>query len=250
MSNKSYWEQRSNRAYSLATRKIEKPLKKLYVKVFRNIKEELIDIWCDMQKEEISQSALYQKQRMLNLQQLLQKELFALGEKNIELLQMGLYEISLQGFQAVNNLRGENSTFSFLDKQTAKTIVAQNYKGSDFSHRVWNDMQKLRQHIEDCVAKSALQGHDVRKVSFALQERMNVAYSSCKRIAVTETGRVFSESCRTKAQEQGYQTYSVLVEPDACDDCIDAFKGKHFNINESVLPLHPHCRCCMIIDID
>ena len=43
MSNKSYWEQRSNIAYSLATRKIEKPLKKLYVKVFRNIKEELIE---------------------------------------------------------------------------------------------------------------------------------------------------------------------------------------------------------------
>ena len=51
MSNKSYWEQRSNIAYSLATRKIEKPLKKLYVKVFRNIKEELIDIWCDRKRK-------------------------------------------------------------------------------------------------------------------------------------------------------------------------------------------------------
>ena len=83
MSNKSYWEQRSNIVYSLATRKIEKPLKKLYAKVFRNIKEELIDIWCDMQKEEISQSALYQKQRMLNLQHAFNKKNYLHLEKRI-----------------------------------------------------------------------------------------------------------------------------------------------------------------------
>lgn len=250
MSNKDYCEERNKIAYSFASKKIEKPLRKLYATAFYNIRETLISVWCDMQKDEISQSALYQQQRMAHLQQLIQKELLKLGTKNIDLLQTGLYEVALQGVQTIDALKGISSSFSFLDKQAAKTIVAQNYKNATFSERVWHDMNKLKNQIEETITKAALQGHDVRKVSLALQKRMNVAYSSCKRIVITETGRVFSESCRTKAKERGYQTYSVLVEPNACDACVQAFKGKHFSINESVLPLHPHCKCCMIIDID
>lgn len=251
MKNKEYWEKRMDNALKLSAKQIQKPLKKLYQKSFNNIKNELLDIWLDMQNDEgISQSALYQKNRMANLQGLLSKELQKLGAKNIELLQLGLYHVGVQGFQDMSNYLGVSGTFSFLDEQVAKEIITQNYKGASFSERIWNDMDKLRQQIGDGVAKAALQGKDVRKVAWEIQDRMNVSFSSAKRIAVTETGRVFNESCRKKAIDNGYKTYSVLVESDACEDCVDAFSGKHFDINESVLPLHPHCKCCMIIDID
>ncbi|MFW5677617.1 MAG: hypothetical protein ACOCNL_15360, partial [Acetivibrio ethanolgignens] len=177
MNNKAYWESRMDNALKLSAKQIQKPLKKLYQKSFNNIKNELLDIWLDMQSDEgISQSALYQKNRMANLQALLSKELQKLGAKNIELMQLGLYHVGVQGFQDMSNYLGVSGTFSFLDEQVAKEIITQNYKGASFSERIWNDMDKLRQQIEDGVVKSALQGKDVRKVAWTIQERMNVSF--------------------------------------------------------------------------
>lgn len=251
MDNKTYWAERMGNALKLSEKQVTRPLKVLYRKAFKNIRTELLNIWLDMAGEgEISQSALYQKNRMANLQALLSKELKKLGETNIEYMQTSLFATFQNGYESMDKFLGIKGTFSFLDEQVAKEIVNQNYKGAVFSDRIWNDMDKLRTQIEDSVTKSALQGKDVRKVSKELQERMNVAYSSSKRVTVTETGRIFNESCRQKAMDRGYNSYSVLIEPAACEDCIREFTGKHFNINESVLPRHPNCLCTMLIDID
>jgi len=251
MDSKTYWTERMENALKLSEKQVTRPLKQLYRKSFNNIKGELLNIWLDMAGEgEISQSALYQKNRMSNLQTLLSKELRKLGENNIEYMQTSLYSTFQNGYESMDKFLGIKGTFSFLDEQVAKQIVNQNYKGANFSERIWNDMDKLRTQIEDSVTKSALQGKDVRKVAKELQERMNVAYSSSKRITVTETGRIFNESARQKAMVRGYTSYSILIEADACEDCVREFTGKHFNINESVLPLHPHCKCCMMIDIN
>ncbi len=250
MDNKIYWADRMENALKLSEKQVTRPLKLLYRKAFNNIKGELLNIWLDMAGEgEISQSALYQRNRMSNLQALLSMELKKLGETNIEYMQTSLYNTFQNGYADMNIFLGIKGTFSFLDEQVAREIISQNYKGAVFSERIWNDMDKLRLQIEDSVTKSALQGKDVRKVAKELQERMNVAYSSSKRITVTETGRIFNESCRQKAMDRGYTTYSILIEPDACEDCVREFTGKHFNINESILPLHPNCKCCMVIDI-
>lgn len=251
MDSKTYWAERMENALKLSEKQVTRPLKQLYRKSFNNIKGELLNIWLDMAGEgEISQSALYQKNRMSNLQALLSKELRKLGETNIQYMQTALYNTFRNGYDSMDKFLGIKGAFSFLDEQVAKEIINQNYKGAVFSERIWNDMDKLRLQIEDSVTKSALQGKDVRKVAKELQDRMNVAYSSSKRITVTETGRIFNESCRQKAMDRGYTSYSILIEPDACEDCIREFTGKHFNINESVLPLHPNCKCTMLIDID
>ena len=251
MNSKVYWAERMENALKLSEKQVTKPLKKLYRKSFNHIKSELLNIWLDMAGEgEISQSSLYQRNRMSNLQGLLSKELRKLGETNIEYMQTALYNTFRNGYDSMDKFFGIKGAFSFLDEQVAKQIVSQNYKGATFSERIWNDMDKLRLQIEDSIIKSALQGKDVRKVAKELQERMNVAYSSSKRITVTETGRIFNESARQKAMDRGYTSYSILIEPDACEDCVREFTGKHFNINESVLPLHPHCKCAVLIDID
>lgn len=250
MNNKAYWAERMENALKLSEKQVTRPLKVLYRKAFKNIRTELLNIWLDMAGEgEISQSALYQRNRMSNLQALLSKELRKLGETNIEYMQTALYNTFQNGYESMDKFLGIKGTFSFLDEQVAKQIVCQNYKGATFSERIWSDMDKLRLHIEDGITKSALQGKDVRKVSKELQDKMNVAYSSSKRITVTESGRIFNESCRQKAMDRGYTTYSILIEPDACEDCVREFTGKHFNINESILPLHPNCKCAIIIDI-
>ncbi|WP_066051350.1 minor capsid protein [Anaerotignum propionicum] len=251
MDSKTYWAERMENALKLSEKQVARPLKLLYRKAFNNIKGELLNIWLDMAAEgEISQSALYQRNRMSNLQALLSKELKKLGETNIEFMQTSLYNTFQNGYESMDKFLGIAGTFSFLDEQVAREIISQNYKGAIFSERIWNDMDKLRLQIEDSVTKSALQGKDVRKVAKELQERMNVAYSSSKRITVTETGRVFNESARQKAMDRGYTSYSILIEPDACEDCVREFTGKHFNINQSVLPLHPHCHCTVLIDVD
>lgn len=248
--NKSYWEERMEIAFKLSEKQVGKPLKKLYRKAFHNIQTELLNTWLDMGKDgDVSQAALYQKNRMANLQALRSKELRRLGETSLQYLQISLSEAVEQGSKDMDAFLGVAGKVSFLDETVAKEIVNQNYKGASFSERIWDDMDKLKTQIESSITKSALQGKDVRDVAKELQERMNVSYSSSKRITITETGRVFNEGCRQKAMERGYLSYRVLLEPDACEDCVNAFRGKHFNIKESVLPGHPHCKCTMLIDV-
>ncbi|WP_352399371.1 minor capsid protein [Anaerotignum sp.] len=254
MDNKTYWAERMDNALKLSEKQVTMPLKKLYRKAFNNIKGELLNIWLDMAGEgEISQSALYQRNRMSNLQALLSKELKKLGETNIEYMQIGLFATFQNGYESMDNFLGLKGTFSFLDEQVANQIINQNYKDANFSERIWSDMDKLRTQIEDSVTKSALQGKDVRKVAKELQERMNVAYSSSKRITVTETGRIFNESCRQKAMDRGYTSYQFLAYEDekTCEECME-LDGKIFPLTdtEHMPPIHPNSRSTILIVVD
>jgi SPP1 gp7 family putative phage head morphogenesis protein len=254
MDNKVYWAERMENALKLSEKQVTRPLKLLYRKAFKNIRTELLNVWLDMAGDgEISQSALYQRNRMSNLQALLSKELKKLGETNIEFMQTSLYNTFQNGYADMNNFLGIKGTFSFLDEQVAREIISQNYKGAVFSERIWNDMDKLRLQIEDSVTKSALQGKDVRKVAKELQERMNVAYSSSKRITVTETGRIFNESCRQKAMDRGYNSYQFLAYEDekTCEECM-ALDGKIFPLTDTahMPPIHPNSRSTILIVVD
>ena len=144
MNNQDYWKGRLENSIKLSEKQILKPLKKMYRKTFLAIRAELLNIWLDMNSSgEVSQTTLYQAGRMANLQALLSKELHKLGEKNIEFLQMGLYNVFLQGYEDMDTFLGLSATFSFLDEQVAREIIAENYKNANFSERVWKDLDKL-----------------------------------------------------------------------------------------------------------
>ena len=248
MQNREYWEQRINDALKLTEKQVTERMKKLYKQAYKNIQNELLIIWNDMLASgDVSNTALMTHERYKTLQELIQRELHFLGEKQIEFMQMSLIEVFSQGQIALEE--SLNIPPATLNEKVAEEIVRQAYKGATFSERTWADMSLLREQIEKKIIETAIQGKDVRKASKELQERLNVGLSDAKRIVITETSNVFNEACRTRAIEKGYTSYTVLTERGACEKCIP-LKGKQFSLYEKVLPKHPYCKCTMLIDVD
>lgn len=89
----------------------------------------------------------------------------------------------------------------------------------------------------------------------------NIGKERAAMIAQTETSRTVHEAQRITAKASGIvKGFEFIVSPDACDICLD-LEGKVVGMDEqfspndydnSVLPVHPNCRCTMaeVLDLD
>lgn len=248
--NKEYWQKRITNSQRQAHKNVNKPLQKLYKDAYKRIDEQLKEVWLEMlESGEISQTSLYKTKRFRMLQDEIGGILQGLGLKNIDLLQSNLLDNYINEWEHLNGELGIKKEFTFINEHSAKQIINQNYKGATFSDRIWDNLSSIRGQILTTVTDSAILGVDVRKASKALSARMGVSYNDAKRITITETSRVFNEACRQSASETGlFSTYHILSEPNCCEDC-EGLDGRTYELSESVLPMHPYCKCTIIIDL-
>lgn len=248
--SEKYWQKRMLVSQKAAKKNVILPMKKLYREAYNSINKELQKVWMEMlEKGSISQSDLFMANRYRNLQQEIEKQLRVLANSEIKHTQESLMNTYIEQWNAVNEFAGISREWSIFSEQAAKQIILQNYKGATFSERVWNNTSALKSQLTTTITNTTILGQDVRKAAMELHKVLNRGYNSCKAITITETSRVFNESCRVSALESGlYKTYHVLLEPDACEKCIPN-GGMHFDLNESVLPVHTYCKCTMIIDL-
>lgn len=248
--NEKYWQDRMDLSQKVARKNINKPMKKLYQEAYNKINRELQKTWMGMlEKGSISQIDLFMANRYRNLQQEVERQLRGLASSEIRYTQESLMDAYIEQWNAVNDFAGVGREWTTLNEQVAKQIILQNYKGATFSERVWDNASALKSQLTDTITNTAILGQDVRKAARELQKVLNKGYNSCKAITITETSRVFNESCRASALETGlYKTYHIMLEPDACEKCTPN-NGIHFDLNESVLPVHTYCKCTMIIDL-
>lgn len=252
MAQNNYWLLREqNKAYKQAD-KLNKHLEKIYKDAYKTINKQLQEVWLDMMAEgEITPTSIYKNQRLKSIMEQLDKQLNKLGFTINDKLQLSLLDtFKSTWLETENQLTGVSTSFTLTNEMLATQIVNASYKNAIYSDRVWDNLKTIRSQIEKTIIDTAISGQDVKKASRKLAERMGVSLGDAKRITITETDRVLQESCRQCAEKRGYKTYHILIEADACDECKSDFRGVHFDISQSVLPKHPHCKCCMIIDLD
>lgn len=250
LNNRKYWDLRMKNSQKLAGKNINAKMKKLYKTAYKHIDAELNKLWLEMVTSgEISASNLFKANRYRDLRNAIDAELNALAGKNNNFVQESLMDTYISAWNDMSGFIGVSKEFTVLHREVAKQIIHQNYKGATFSDRIWDNMSELRSKLHDSVILSAVAGEDVRKVAKKLQKELNSSYSDSKRITITETSRVFNEACRTNALESGqFSTYTLLLEASACPACVD-LEGIHFPLTKSILPVHPHCKCTMLIDV-
>jgi len=246
MASNQYWQDRMENAQSLTEKQVTQKIRKLYQKANSRINKEVNNIWMQMLEDgEISTTNLYKANRFSNLQNILQKELFNIGAMNEKYLSSALLEVAKQGYSDMDSFIVKPIDFTIANTSNAQQIVHQSYKGAIYSERIWDSTTKLKGIIENKVIDSTVLGKDVRKVSKELQKVMGAGYSQSKRICVTETSHIYNESCRQKAQENGYTHYKFLAYKDerTCEECM-ALDGKIFPLDDTahMPPLHPFSR--------
>lgn len=252
----NYWEERLiDNQYRKGTKKMDKEILKIYKLATKELQAGVNDLWLKMlQSGSITQSQLYQYGRYIELQRQINEILTSLGQQEISIINaqlQNLYETTFT--ESTRYLGGDvlSGSFNIINKQSAIEVVNANFKGATLDDRIWARRDLLNKQITRLITNSAVLGKDWKSVSRDLANRLEVGLSDSRRLVRTETIRVLNTSCANAAIERGYKTYKVLMEGDACYDCKTKYNNKTFNLGETTPPpLHPHCKCTILIDID
>lgn len=248
-----YWEERLvENQFKLGTKRMDKEILRVYQSATKEIQALIADLWLKLlENGTISQAALYQYGRYLQIQEQINQILTSMGRAEINVINAQLTDLYISTFTEFTQFLGGNlsASFSLVNEQVAREVVNANFKGAVFSERIWSRQDELKSQLMQVITNSAVIGTDYKRVSKELAQRLEVSLSDSRRLVRTETMRVLNDACVNSARDRGYNTYHILLESDACDECKN-LKDKTFSTSEKVLPVHPHCRCCTIIDLD
>ena len=183
-------------------------------------------------------------------------------QANIKLHQ---YDLALSEFEIIDkhlieSIRRENlfsagvlnmTLGSFeSSKISADSIVYANFENASWSSRVWERQNELRDIVKKGVADTVLRGKGTNILINNLKKEFDVSYGYARRLAVTESARVYSEAQKANYEANGVEEFEVMTELKACHIC-QPFNGKIFKVSELVPalnapPFHPNCRCTTV----
>ena len=133
----------------------------------------------------------------------------------------------------------------------SKVIVAADFKGTNFSNRIWANQSELQAELENVMRRTIIRGENPRVAARQLKGLVNDGVGSAKykaeRIAITESGRIQISTQIESFKEFGIEQLEVIVEPDGCSICQE-HDGEIVNVADAVqgdnVPIfHPNCRC-------
>ena len=183
-------------------------------------------------------------------------------QANIKLHQ---YELALNEFEIIDrhlieSIRRENlfsagvlnmTLGSFeSSKISADSIVYANFEDASWSSRVWERQNELRNIVKKGVADTVLRGKGTNVLINSLKKEFDVSYGYARRLAVTESARVYSEAQKSNYEANDVEWFEIMTELKACQIC-QPFNGRIFKVSEMVPalnapPFHPNCRCTTV----
>lgn len=111
------------------------------------------------------------------------------------------------------------------------------------------DKEKLREILSDNLAE----GKGMRDTARDLEKEFeDIDKKRAMSIARTETTNVKNLGNHEKALEKGFQSFTVDFTAEACEDCVNAYDGIVFSMNDvDMLPaLHTHCMCVAVFHME
>ena len=144
---------------------------------------------------------------------------------------------------------GVGVSFSYIDNDMIKEILAFPWSGRSYSQNLWINRTKLKNAMVQELTQMIIQGKGVKEASKALSKRLEADYKNCSRLIHTEHSYFMSEATAKAYEElevEMYQ-YSSALDKRTCSSC-GALDGETFKLSErkvgvNASPLHPLCRC-------
>lgn len=111
---------------------------------------------------------------------------------------------------------------------------------------VTNMGDDMKNDLREILAKNLEEGKGMRDTARDMENKVDeIDRTRAQSIARTETTNAKNLGNHYKYSEKGYQSFTVDFTSDACPDCIAAYDGIVFSIDDvDMLPaLHPNCMC-------
>lgn len=254
MSN--YWKNRLEQIvetqYNQST-KVTSNLKKAYKQALREIEAEYEELYTRMLEDgEVSPLTQYKFNRYKNLEKTIVNELQKLGQKEVKILS----EVAIETF--VNLTEDISGLFNIVYDplnmyQMAQKAFEMDWKGSNFSGRIWNNKQKLLVRLNKMVTDAIALGKSKDESVKDLMRVFNVGFNDADRLVRTELMNIINQAQKDLYTGNAYTKYTLLPHRDdrTSDRCKDIDESNAYLFSKAIIginypPLHPRCRTTII----
>ena len=252
--NKQYWINRlelQDEINEKDIKKIEKELKKIYLKTSKEINKELA-YYYDKQQY-LSPSEEYQYNQTLKAIEKVLDEMFKIEE---ELLNNHLEDKYKEVYENTSKELGLDTSFHTINNENVKEAVKTNWSGLSFSERIWGAGRArdiLASTIKEELTKGLIRGDSLQDISNILIDKMNNSFKNAMRLIRTESCYILTKATLDSFKESDLVTeyeFSAFIDKKTSPQC-RKMDGKIIKIENAVVgknlpPLHPNCRSCIL----
>ena len=131
---------------------------------------------------------------------------------------------------------GVGVSFSYIDNDMIKEILAFPWSGRHYSSRLWSNRTKLKNAMVEELTQMLIQGKGVKETSKALSKRLDADLKNCIRLIHTEHS-YFMEIASQKAYgECDVTKYQILATLDKrTSEICQKLDGEVFNVKDAVI---------------
>ena len=131
---------------------------------------------------------------------------------------------------------GVGVSFSYIDNDMIKEILAFPWSGRHYSNRLWSNGTKLKNAMVEELTQMLIQGKGVKETSKALSKRLDADLKNCIRLIHTEHSYFMEISSQKAYVECDIDKYEILATLDKrtskiCQD----LDGEVFNVKDAVV---------------
>ena len=171
-----------------------------------------------------------------------QKKLFAhLSNKFTSSYYKDLYELQIiTGYKNINS----------LSKDFVNNILNTYWTsdGENFSDRIWKRKDKLLNTLDTELRQGLITGKRPDEITKVISDKLEVSKSNAKRLVLTESSAVHSQSRKVMYERMGVEKYEVVATLDLrTSDICRKLDGKVFDVKDyergvTAPPFHVYCR--------
>lgn len=145
------------------------------------------------------------------------------------------------------HILGENVK---IDDTEVKAVVNSNFKGVNWSTRLWQDMAVVQKEVERTTSNVLLRGRHPNEYIKDFKKQTNTTTYNASRLLVTESARVQAESQKLTylkdLGEDGEYKYVAKIDKKTSKIC-HSLNSKVFKVKDMIFgvnapPMHPWCR--------
>lgn len=131
---------------------------------------------------------------------------------------------------------GVGASFSYIDNDMIKEILAFPWSGRHYSQRLWSNRTKLKNAMVEELTQMLIQGKGVKETSKALSKRLDVDLKNCIRLIQTEHSYFMEQASQKAYDELDIDKYKILATLDKrtskiCQD----LDGEVFNVKDAIV---------------
>jgi len=209
----------------------------------------VFDVYDEKYIGRITRLEALKQQIFWEIQQIAPKEQ-AISEEAYKQIIEESYQASM--YDVRQNIDDTYSGFSTIDPLIKEEILRGNWKGSNYSKRIWNNVNMLNQGIQEAIPRiiggGALVGSTYSKVSRQIREEFDVGRYNSMRLVRTETNyfQNLAELQSYKDEKVGFYEYIAILDNRTSDIC-ERLDGETFKVVDAEVgfnypPMHPNCR--------